>query len=110
MAGNFLKYAGNWEKLPIDQHQLIALIAPRPVFITGGTEDLWSDPVGEFKACVAAGPVYRLLGKKDVGTTEMPEPDQELISGDIGYRNHIGGHTDTLDWPTFFKFAAKYLR
>lgn len=108
MAGNFLKYAGNWDKLPIDQHQLIALIAPRPVFVTGGTTDLWSDPVGEFKACVAAGPVYRLLGKKDVGQTEMPAPDEELIDGDIGYRMHEGGHVDYLDWPTFLKFADKY--
>jgi hypothetical protein len=108
MAGNFLKYAGYWDQLPIDQHELIALMAPRPVFVNGGTQDLWSDPVGEFKACVGAGPVYRLLGKKDVGTTVMPEPDVELISGDIGYREHIGGHTDSLDWPTFLKFADKY--
>ena len=80
------------------------------IFITGGTEDLWSDPVGEFKACVAASPVYELLGAKGVGATDMPEPDAELISGEIGYRNHIGGHTDSLDWPTFLKFAAKYFR
>lgn len=108
MAGNFLKYAGRWDALPIDQHELIALVAPRPIFVTGGTTDLWSDPVGEFKACVGAGPVYRLLGKKDVGQTEMPVPDQELISGDIGFRNHAGGHTDSLDWPTFLKFAERY--
>jgi hypothetical protein len=108
MAGNFLKYGGRWDALPIDQHELIALIAPRPIFVTGGTTDLWSDPVGEFKACVAAGPVYRLLGKKDVGQTAMPAPDAELISGDIGFRFHAGGHTDALDWPTFLKFADKY--
>lgn len=108
MAGNFLKYGGNWDALPVDQHELIALVAPRPIFVTGGTTDLWSDPVGEFKACVGAGPVYRLLGKKDVGRTDMPAPDEELISGDIGYRIHAGGHTDALDWPTFLKFADKY--
>lgn len=108
MAGNFLKYAGHWNALPIDQHELLALIAPRPVFVTGGTTDLWADPIGEFKACVAAGPVYRLLGKKDVGQTEMPEPNVALIEGDIGYRCHEGGHTDSLDWPLFLKFAEKY--
>ncbi len=108
MAGNFLKYGGRWAALPIDQHELIALVAPRPIFVTGGTTDLWADPLGEFEACVAAGPVYRLLGKKDVGQTEMPAPDVELIAGDIGFRCHAGGHTDTLDWPTFLKFADKY--
>ncbi len=108
MAGNFLKYAGHWDRLPVDQHELIALVAPRPVFITGGTQDLWSDPVGEFKACVYAGPVYRLLGKKDLGTTELPAPDVASIAGDIGFRLHAGGHTDLPDWPTFLKFADRY--
>ena len=110
MAGNFLKYAGRWDALPVDQHELIALVAPRPIFVTGGTTDLWADPVGEFKACVAAGPVYRLLGKKDVGRTALPAPDEELIAGDIGFRFHEGGHTDALDWPTFLKFADKYFQ
>lgn len=109
MAGNFLKYAGHWDRLPVDQHELIALIAPRPVFITGGTTDFWSDPVGEFEACVAAGPVYRLLGKKGVGQTQMPAPDEALIAGAIGFREHIGGHAELPDWPTFIQFAAKYL-
>jgi hypothetical protein len=108
MAGNFLKYAGHWEQLPVDQHELIALVAPRPVFITGGTQDLWSDPVGEFKACVAAGPVYVLLGKKDLGTTDLPAPDAALVAGELGFRLHAGGHTDLLDWPTFLKFADRY--
>jgi hypothetical protein len=109
MAGNFLKYAGHWDRLPVDQHELIALVAPRPVFITGGTQDLWSDPVGEFKACVAAGPVYRLLGKGDLGTAALPAPDAELVSGEMGFRLHAGGHTDLPDWPTFLRFADKYL-
>jgi hypothetical protein len=108
MAGNFLKYAGHWDELPVDQHELIALVAPRPVFITGGTQDLWSDPVGEFKACVAAGPVYRLLGRKDLGTTELPAPDAALVDGDLAFRLHEGGHTDLPDWPVFLKFADRY--
>jgi hypothetical protein len=109
MAGNFLKYAGHWDQLPVDQHELIALVAPRPVFITGGTQDLWSDPIGEFKACVAAGPVYLLLGKKALGTTELPAPDAALIAGELAFRLHVGGHTDLPDWPTFLRFADRYL-
>jgi hypothetical protein len=108
MAGNFLKYAGRWGDLPVDSPELIALVAPRPVFIGCGTKDQWADPHGQFLAVVAAGPVYRLLGRKDVGATELPAPDAELIAGDIGFRMHEGGHTDALDWPTFLKFAGKY--
>jgi hypothetical protein len=110
MAGNFLKFGGRWNDMPVDAHELIALCAPRPVFITGGTRDQWSDPRGEFLACVGAGPVYRLLGKKDLGTTEMPNPDVELISGDLAFRLHDGGHSDIPDWPVFLKFAQRYLK
>ena len=108
MAGNFLKYGGQWERLPVDQHELIALCAPRPVLVTTGTQDFWSDPVGEFQACVAAGPVYRLLGQKDLGTTAMPAPDVSLITGELAYRLHTGGHTDVIDWPVFLQFAHRY--
>ena len=107
MAGNFLKYGGNWNAMPVDAHDLIALIAPRPLFITGGTKDNWADPKGEFLACVAASPVYELLGKKGVGTTEMPAPDVSLITGDLAFRNHEGGHVDSLDWPVFLDFARR---
>lgn len=107
MAGNFLKYAGHWDDLPIDQHELIALVAPRALFVTGGTQDLWSDPIGEFKACAAASPVYELLGKKGLGTTNMPAPNQSLVTGALAYREHAGGHSDSFDWPVFLKFAAQ---
>jgi hypothetical protein len=107
MAGNFIKYGGHWNNLPVDSHELMALVAPRVLFITGGTGDPWADPHGEFLAAVAAGPVYRLLGEKDLGTAQMPAPDVELISGEIGFRYHAGGHTDVLDWPTFLKFARR---
>ncbi|HEY0161807.1 MAG TPA: acetylxylan esterase, partial [Edaphobacter sp.] len=88
MAGNFLKYAGplNWNDLPVDAHELIALCAPRPVFISGGSlaqGDGWVDAKGMFMAAAAAGPVYRLLGKKDLGTTEFPPMETPLIDGDI---------------------------
>lgn len=108
MAGNFLKYGGNWSAMSVDAHELIALVAPRPVFITGGTRDQWSDPRGEFLAAVAADPVYRLLGAKGLGTSAMPAPDEPLISGELAFRNHEGGHTDAPDWPVFLQFAQRY--
>lgn len=111
MAGNFRKYGGgHWGELPVDAHELIALVAPRPVFITGGTQDRLADPHGEFLAAVAAGPVYRLLGKKDLGTTKMPAPDVALVSGEVAFREHVGAHTDVLDWPVFLDFAARYFK
>ena len=107
MAGNFLKYGGNWNAMPVDAHELMALIAPRPLFITGGTKDSWSDSEGEFLACVGASPVYALLGKKGVGTTRMPAPDVALMDGELAFRNHEGGHVDSLDWPVFLDFAKR---
>jgi hypothetical protein len=108
MAGNFLKYAGHWQDMPVDAHELIALVAPRPVFITGGTRDQWSDPHGEFLAAVGADPVYRLLGKRGLGTTTMPAPDVSLIDAELAFRDHEGGHTDAPDWPVFLRFAQRY--
>lgn len=107
MAENFVKYGGNWQAMPVDAHELIALVAPRPIFITGGTKDLWADPHGEFLACVGASPVYTLLGKKGLSTTEMPRPDESVMAGDVAFRNHEGGHTDAPDWPIFLEFAER---
>lgn len=108
-AGNFQKWPGRWNEMPVDAHMLIALSAPRPVFITGGTTDQWADPVGEFLAEVAAGPVYRLLGRKDLGVTTLPPLDTPLTSGDLGWHYHTGGHTATpADWNAFLEFLDKY--
>ncbi len=108
-AGNFQKWPGRWNEMPVDAHMLIALSAPRPVFITGGTADQWADPVGMFKAAVAAGPVYRLLGGKDLGVTELPPLDTPVTSGDLGWHYHTGGHTATpADWKAFLDFLGKY--
>ena len=108
MAPAFRKYGGHWNDLPVDAHELIALVAPRPVFITGATQDPWSDPHGEFLAAVAAGPVYRLLGQRDLGTTVMPAPNVALVAGDIAFREHVGAHTDGPDWPVFLAYASRY--
>jgi hypothetical protein len=110
-AVNFQKYAGHWNDMPVDTHMLIALNAPHPVFITGGTKDQWSDPRGEFLAEVAAGPVYRLVGKKDLGVTDGPPLDTPVITGDLGFNYHTGGHTITpSDWAAFLEFADRYLK
>jgi hypothetical protein len=113
MAGNFLKYAGPLTAgdLPVDAHELIALSAPRPVFIGAGSfnGDEWADPRGMFMAAVAAGPVYRLLDKKDLGTTSFPPIKTALITGDLAFRQHSAGHTPGPNWPVFLDFASRYL-
>jgi len=113
MAGNFIKYAGplGWNDLPVDAHELIALCAPRPVFISGGNKgDAWVDVRGMFLAAVAAGPVYRLLGRKDLGTTEFPPVETGLMKGDLAFRQHNGGHTPGPNWPAFIEFSEKHLK
>ena len=118
MAGNFLKYAGplTWADLPVDAHELIALCAPRPTFISygaaegPGAEGQWVDQRGSFMAAVAAGPVFRLLGKKDLGTAEFPPVETALIDGDLAWRQHKGGHTTGPNWPTFLQFASRYIK
>jgi hypothetical protein len=112
MAGNFIKYSGplNWGDLPVDSHELVAMCAPRPVFISGGATngDGWVDAKGMFMAAAGAGPVYKLLGKKDLGTTEFPPIETTLIDGDVAFRQHSSGHTDAPNWPTFLTFASRY--
>lgn len=112
MAGNFIKYAGplNAGDLPVDSHELIAMCAPRPVFLSAGNVgDAWVDARGSFMAAVGAGPVYRLLGKRDLGTTQLPAVEVGLVDGEIGYRQHNSGHTDAPNWPTFLAFASRYM-
>jgi hypothetical protein len=114
MAGNFIKYGGplTANDLPVDSHELIALCAPRPVFIGAGATqgDGWVDGKGMFLAAVGAGPVYKLLGKRDLGTAEFPAIETPLIDGDVAFRQHSGGHTPAPNWPTFIEFASRYLK
>jgi peptidoglycan/xylan/chitin deacetylase (PgdA/CDA1 family) len=115
MAGNFLKYAGplTADDLPVDAHELIALCAPRPVFISSGSQQAeggWVDAKGMFLGAAGAGPVYRLLGKKALATTEFPPIETALIDGDIAFRQHSGGHTTGPNWPTFLEFAGRYIK
>ena len=118
MAGNFLKYGGPLTPgdLPVDAHELIALCAPRPTFISygastrPGAEGQWVDQRGSFMAAVAAGPVFRLLGKKDLGTSEFPEVETGITDGELAFRQHKGGHTTGPNWPTFLAFADRYIK
>jgi hypothetical protein len=110
-SGNFQKWVGKWNDLPVDQHMLIALCAPRPVYVNGGLTDQWSDPKGEFLAMVAAGPVYRLLGAKDLGVTEVPPLDKPVTSGSLGFHYHSSGHTAVpADWKAFLDFADRHFK
>ncbi len=115
MAGNFLKYAGplTANDLPVDAHELIALCAPRPVFVSSGSQAVeggWVDAKGMFLGAAGAGPVYNLLGKKDLETTEFPPMETALVDGDIAFRQHSGGHTTGPNWPTFLAFASRYIK
>ena len=119
MAGNFLKYAGplNWNDLPVDSHELIALCAPRPVFLSAGKGgydaepggDSWVDAKGTFLAGVGAGPVYKLLGTKPMGATEFPPIETLIADGDVAFRQHSSGHTDVPNWPYFLDFASRHM-
>lgn len=127
MAGNLLKYgaaestfgAKTAADLPVDSHELIALCAPRPCFISYGViekgDPQWVDARGSFMAGVLAGPVYRLLGKKDFGTpgdylTDPMPPVGQLIGGELAWRQHEGGHTSVPNFPAFFDWVSNYIK
>jgi hypothetical protein len=124
MAGNFLKYAADEGKpgkktaadLPVDQHMLIALCAPRLCFVSYGVPEKgdpnWVDAHGSFMAAVLAGPAYRLLGKKDLGTpgdylTDKMPAVNELVGGELAWRQHDGGHTNVPNFPAFYDWAGR---
>jgi lysophospholipase L1-like esterase len=127
MAGNFLKYGAaeasfgtrNAGELPVDSNELIALCAPRLTFISYGIPEKgdakWLDQQGSFMATVAAGPVFRLLGAKDLGVTDdyrtarMPPVNTGLLEGQLAWRQHDGGHTDAPNWKYFLPWADTFL-
>jgi hypothetical protein len=127
MAGNFLKYGAsaatfgsmNAGDLPVDAHELLALCAPRLTFVSYGVPEKgdakWLDQQGSFMATVAAEPVFRLLGDKDLGvspdyrTAKMPPVNSGLLDGQLAWRQHDGGHTDAPNWKYFIPWADKFL-
>lgn len=128
MAGNFLKYSAaeatfgsrNAGDIPVDAHHLIALCAPRPTFISYGVPEkgdaLWLDQQGSFMATVAAGPVFRLLGSRDLGvgddyrTAQLPPVNTDLLAGELAWRQHDGGHESQSNMTHFIAWANRMLR
>jgi hypothetical protein len=119
MAGTFFKWAGELipgkylprkiENCPVDAHSLLALCAPRPIMLNGGTTSTWCDPYGVYLTTYYATPVYELLGVKGVVMPDRkPVIDKAYIDGTIAYRCHEGGHTDAPEWPAFFEFSSRH--
>lgn len=103
--GNFKKYNGKENLLPVDQHALIALMAPRPVYIASASEDLWADPKGEFLAGLHASPVYTLFDKDGIEDSSMPSVNTPIQQGSIAYHLRDGKHDITLyDWQEYMNY------
>lgn len=107
---NYLKYGDRVGQLPVDANLLLALIAPRPLLVQSGDQDRWADPKGEFLAAVAAGPIYRLLGKQDLGTDQWPAAGEPILHT-LGYTMHSGGHGILpADWDVYLQFLDMHFK
>ncbi len=110
-ARNFRAYNDREEALPIDQHQLISLIAPRPVHVASAVDDKWADPRGEFLGAKHAEPVYALFGKKGLGVNDQPPVNQPVLGDGMAYHIRSGGHDITAyDWARYMDFADRVLK
>ena len=110
-ARNFRAYNGREASLPIDQHQLIALVAPRAVHVASAEDDRWADPRGEFLAALNAGPVYALHGRRGLGNAAMPAVNEPLLGDGVAYHIRTGKHDITpYDWARYLDHADRVLR
>jgi hypothetical protein len=108
---NYKSYIPRVDELPVDQHELIALMAPRLVYVASADQDTWADPQGEFLSCVHATPVYRLFGLSGIEARPLPESGERLHEGAIGYHLRPGAHGLTeFDWQSYMDFADKHLQ
>ena len=111
LCRNARKFIHNEDDLPVDQHMLIACIAPRPVYIMSGVDDLWADPRGEYLSAFHAGEVYALLGKKGLEAEATPPLGQAIVGSDVGYHIRVGGHSlEPFDWQKFLEFAEYHFK
>lgn len=108
---NYRQYGNNEAKLPVDQHMLIGLIAPRAVYVASAAEDLWADPKGQYLALKEAQPVYRLYGFEPRLPEEMPAVNAQVIRPAMGFHNREGKHNMTpYDWQQFIRFADNWFK
>lgn len=109
-CGNFKKYGGREDELPVDQHMLLAAIAPRPLYVASASQDLWADPKGEFLSAKLASEAYRLYGLSGLPAGEMPAPDTP-VKGIVSYHLRTGKHDITSwDWDQYIRFADEQVR
>jgi len=111
LCRNAWKFVGREDDLPVDQHMLLACIAPRPVYVHSGVEDTWADARGEYLSAYHASEVYRLLGKKGLTSESSPPVGKAIIESDVGYHIRKGGHSiEMYDWERFLDFADYHLK
>jgi hypothetical protein len=111
LCRNAAKFARNEDDLPVDQHMLLACIAPRPLYVASGADDLWADPRGEYLSAYHASEVYRLLGKKGLASEASPALGEAVVKSDVAYHNRPGGHSvEMFDWLKFLEFADYHLK
>ncbi len=110
-CANFNKYTGQEDNLPVDAHELIALMAPRPVYVASAVKDTWADPKGEFLSLYHATPVYKLYGKEGILSDQHPAVGESVGQGALGYLVREGVHDVTaFDWKHFLNFADRHFK
>ena len=109
-CANFQKYSDNESTLPFDQHMLLAMVAPRPLYVASASEDLWASPKNEYLSAVYASEVYKLYGLKGIESKELPKVEQPILSR-VSHHIRNGKHDILLyDWENYIKFAYQFIK